>query len=58
MCIRDRVYTGVNENVKKLNNNYAGTFDILYYFKHPTDNEKSGLLISVSYTHLDVYKRQ
>ena len=31
--------------MKKLNNNYAGTFDILYYFKHPTDNEKSGLLI-------------
>lgn len=52
-----KVYTGVNENVKKLNNNYAGTFDILYYFKHPTDNEKSGLLILDYKTNNDLYSK-
>lgn len=40
-----RVYTGVNKDVKPLKTDYAGTFDILYYFKHPTDGSKSGLLI-------------
>ena len=52
-----KVYTGVNENVKKLNNNYAGTFDILYDFKHPTDNEKSGLLILDYKTNNDLYSK-
>ena len=52
-----KVYTGVNENVKKLNNNYAGTFDILYYFKYPTDNEKSGLLILDYKTNNDLYSK-
>ena len=27
-------------------NKYAGTFDKLIYYKHPTDNNKSGLIIS------------
>lgn len=40
-----RVYTGVNKDVKPLKTDYAGTFDILYYFKHPTYDSKSGLLI-------------
>lgn len=39
-----KVYTGIN-NLYSLKTNYAGTFDILYYFKHPTDSNKSGLLI-------------
>lgn len=52
-----RVYTGVNKKVKKLNNNYAGTFDILYYFKHPTDDTKSGLLILDYKTNNDLYSK-
>lgn len=52
-----RVYTGANKKVKKLNNNYAGTFDILYYFKHPTDSSKSGLLILDYKTNNDLYNQ-
>lgn len=40
-----KVYSGVNPNLPKFNQNYAGTFDLLMYYKHPTDDSKSGLVI-------------
>ena len=40
-----KVYSGVNPNLPKLNKNYAGTFDLLFYYKDPTDDSKSGLII-------------
>ena len=40
-----RVYSSVNPNLPKFKKNYAGTFDLLYYYKHPTDDTKSGLVI-------------
>lgn len=52
-----RVYTGVNKNIKPLRNNYAGTFDILYYFKHPTDDSKSGLVILDFKTNGELYSQ-
>ena len=35
---------------------YAGTFDLLVYFKHPTDVSKSGLMIMDYKTNKDIYK--
>ena len=35
---------------------YAGTFDLLVYFKHPTDDSKSGLVIMDYKTNKDIYK--
>lgn len=49
-----RVYTGLGKY--KLKKNYAGTFDILYYYKHPTDDTKSGLVILDYKTNQDLYK--
>ena len=40
-----KVYSGVNPNLPQLNKNYAGTFDLLFYYKHPIDDSKSGLLV-------------
>ena len=40
-----KVYSGVNPNLPSLNNNYAGTFDLLFYYKDPKDDSKSGLVI-------------
>jgi hypothetical protein len=40
-----KVYSGVNPNLPKLNKNYAGTFDLLFYYKDPIDDSKSGLVI-------------
>lgn len=41
-----KVYSGLNPN-KLLNptEQYCGTFDLLMYYKHPTDDSKSGLII-------------
>lgn len=52
-----KVYTGVNKEIKQLRTNYAGTFDILYYFKHPTDNSKSGLVILDFKTNSELYSQ-
>lgn len=35
---------------------YAGTFDLLVYYKHPTDDSKSGLMILDWKTNADIYK--
>ena len=40
-----KVYSSVNPDLPKFSKNYAGTFDLLFYYKHPTDDSKSGLLI-------------
>ena len=40
-----KVYTGKNKELTNLNQDYAGTFDLLWYYKHPTDDSKSGLII-------------
>lgn len=40
-----KVYSGVNPDAPKLSKNYAGTFDLLFYYKDPVDDNKSGLVI-------------
>ena len=40
-----KVYTGKNKELTNLKQDYAGTFDLLWYYKHPTDESKSGLII-------------
>jgi len=40
-----KVYTGKNKILTDLEQDYAGTFDILFYYKHPNDDSKSGLVI-------------
>lgn len=48
-----RVYTDVD----KYSTNYAGTFDLLCYFKHPIDDSKSGLILLDYKTNSDIYKQ-
>ena len=40
-----KVYTGKNKKLTNLKQDYAGTFDLLWYYKNPTDDSKSGLII-------------
>lgn len=40
-----KVYTGKNKQLTNLKQDYAGTFDLLWYYKNPTDDSKSGLII-------------
>lgn len=40
-----KVYTGKNKQLTNLQQDYAGTFDLLWYYKHPRDDSKSGLII-------------
>lgn len=40
-----KVYTGKNKELTNLKQDYCGTFDILYYYKDPVDDNKSGLVI-------------
>lgn len=51
-----KVYTGKNKERTNLTQDYAGTFDILYYYKHPTDDSKSGLVIMDYKTNENLYK--
>ena len=51
-----RVYSSPNPNLPRFKENYAGTFDLLVYFKHPTDDSKSGLIIMDWKTNGDIYK--
>jgi hypothetical protein len=51
-----KLYSGVNPDLPKFNQNYAGTFDLLMYYKHPTDDSKSGLVILDYKTNSDLYK--
>jgi len=40
-----KVYTGKNRALTNLKQDYCGTFDILFYYKDPEDDSKSGLCI-------------
>jgi hypothetical protein len=51
-----KVYTGKNKEVTNLKQDYAGTFDILFYYKDPNDDSKSGLCIFDFKTNSDLYK--
>lgn len=51
-----KVYSGSSDKAVKLNCNYAGTFDLLMYFQHPTDESKSGLIIMDYKSNADLYK--
>ena len=51
-----RVYTNVNLDLPPFRENYAGTFDLLLYYKHPTDPDKSGLCIRDWKTNREIYK--
>lgn len=51
-----KVYTGKNTTLTDLKQNYCGTFDILFYYKDPNDDEKSGLCIFDFKTNKDLRK--
>ena len=40
-----KVYTGKNKQLTNLQQDFCGTFDILFYYKDPNDDSKSGLCI-------------
>ena len=40
-----KVYTGKNKQLTNLKQDYCGTFDILFYYKDPNNDENSGLCI-------------
>lgn len=51
-----RVFSSPNPALPKFRENYAGTFDLLTYYKHPTDDSKSGCMILDWKTNGDIYK--
>lgn len=51
-----RVFSSPNPDLPRFSENYAGTFDLLMYYKHPTDDSKSGLIIGDWKTNGDIYK--
>ena len=51
-----KVYTGKNKELTNLKQDYAGTFDLLFYYKDPNDDSKSGLCIFDFKTNSDLYK--
>ena len=64
MCIRDRAYTKLNA-LTPLSLSTFDSFDLNYYTREKETDERYSPydlmernLQSVSYTHLDVYKRQ
>ena len=51
-----KVYSSVNPDLPKFKTNYAGTFDLLMYYKHPKDDSKSGLVLMDYKTNKELYK--
>ncbi len=51
-----RIYSSPNPNLPRFRENYAGTFDLLLYYKHPTNPAKSGVVICDWKTNGDIYK--
>ena len=51
-----KVYTGKNKELTNLKQDYAGTFDLLFYYKDPSDDSKSGLCIFDFKTNTELYK--
>ena len=56
MLAETKVYTGKNPKLTNLKQNYCGTFDILFYYKDPTNDENSGLCIFDFKTNKDLRK--
>ncbi len=52
-----KVYTGKNKAITNLKQDICGTFDLLYYYKHPIDDTKSGLVIFDWKTNKDLTKQ-
>ena len=50
-----KVYSNSNPDIEQLKQQYCGTFDLLFYYKHPTDDSKSGLVIADYKTNGDLY---
>lgn len=50
-----KVYTGKNKELTNLKQDYAGTFDLLMYYKDPNNSEKDGLVILDYKTNKDLY---
>ena len=50
-----KVYTGKNKELTNLKQDYAGTFDILFYYKDPVNDDKSGLCIFDFKTNANLY---
>ncbi len=51
-----KVYSGSHENAVKLNQDYAGTFDLLMYYHDENNPKNSGLVIMDYKTNVDLYK--
>lgn len=51
-----KLYSGVNPNLPKFKEDFGGTMDLLMYYKHPTDDRKSGLVLGDWKTNADLYK--
>lgn len=49
-----KIYSGINPNLPKFKQNYAGTFDLLFYYKNEKDDSKSGLVIFDYKTNADL----
>lgn len=52
-----KVYTSVGKYCENYKRNYAGTFDLLLYYQHPTDEEKSGFCIFDWKTNHSLYSK-
>ena len=50
-----KVYTGKNKELTNLKQDYAGTFDLLFYYKDKNNEEKNGLCIFDFKTNSDLY---
>ena len=51
-----KVYSGKNRELTNLKQDYCGTFDLLMYYKDPSDDSKSGLVIMDYKTNADLKK--
>lgn len=52
-----KVYTGKNRQLTNLKEDYCGTFDILFYYKDPISDSKSGFVIFDFKTNQNLYKQ-
>lgn len=52
-----KVYTGKNRLLTNLKEDYCGTFDILFYYKSPISDDKSGFVIFDFKTNQSLYKQ-
>jgi len=50
-----KVYSGKNKELTNLKQDYAGTFDLLFYYKDQQNEDKSGLVIMDFKTNADLY---